>query len=236
MRKILVLLVVVLLTLFLGASSVQAGDDHGDEEGTTSSSSTIPEEGIGLDQGIFVSGATVTPLDGGESATMDEYHAATFMQAWIGAAFFSNPTDAVQDPPPDLPVFRVDFEGTWQNNPGNITAYYATDGTKAWIGFPGLVVWTDPSQIPPPSNWFTPPERTIDAFNGDAELQETTGMYLATSIPTTPEEAAADPGGGSTEETDFPWLWVVVGAVVALGLAGAFALRRRAGQPPAASH
>lgn len=228
--RTMALILTVLAATLLGwtTSAAAQDDDHSDEQpGITTTPFSIPEEGIGIDQGIFVSGAVVTPLEGGETRTMDDYEAATFMQSWLGAAFFGSPGD-VEDPPPDLPVFRIDIAGTWQNNPGNVTAYYATDGEVAYIGFPGFVVWTDPAEMPPPSNWFKPLPRVIDAFNGDAELLDSTGRELATSIP---GSGGGGTSAGSSSETDFPWIWVAVGIGVAVVLAGAYVLRRRRSQP-----
>ena len=222
-RTVVVVLSAVAVLLWAAPGGAQE-DDHSDDGSTTSTS--IPD-GIGLDQGIFVTGAEVTPLEGGETRTMDELTAATFVQSWIGAAFFGAPGD-VRDPDPSLPVSRVDVSGTWNGSPGNITAYYATDGTTPFIAFPGFIVWSDPAAIPPPENWFVPPERVIDAFNGDAELIETGGVTAATgTTTTTPEEAAAD---SDSSDSSSPWLWVAgAGVVIALAAGVAWALRRRSG-------
>ena len=196
--------------------------DHAAEGEVTTTPTSIPE-GIGLDEGIFVSGAVVTPLSGGESRVMSEYEAAVFVQSWMGSAFFCLECEKTA-PPPELPVFRIDAAGSWAGDLGNVTAYYATDGTTAYIAFAGIEAWTDPSAIPPPSSWFVPPARVIDAFNGDAELIETQGTQFATSVPVAPDEEAV---GSNESRSSRPWLWVGAGAIAATVVGGGLLLRRR---------
>lgn len=196
--------------------------DHAEEEGPTTSF-TIPP-GIGINEGIFIEGAVVTPPDGGPTRTMDEYQAAVFAQSWMGSAFFGDPND-VLDPPADAPVYRIDIAGTWNHQPGNVTAYFAQDGDTPYIAFPGIVVWSDPLAIPPPSQWFVPPARVVETFQGEGELIDTSGREIATSIPGSGfDQAASGDGDG---ESDLPWVWIATGAGAALAAVGATALRRR---------
>ena len=221
--------VIAALTLASTPALAHDGEDDG-HEGETTTPTSFPE-GIGINEGIFVSGAVVslTPAGSGEPRTMDEYDAAVFVQSWLGAAFFSNPADAVKDPPAGLPIYRIDIAGTWNKEPGNVTAYYATDGTTPYIALPGLLVWNDPAQIPPPSQWFVPPLRVIDTFNGEGELIPTTGVEIATSVPTLPdEEAVSSPNGDASTSSPAPWVWAVGAGVLALGGGGAWLRRRRA--------
>lgn len=226
--RVLILLVAVVVAGLVVVAPASAG---GDADGGPSPSFTAPETGIGLDQGVFVNGAVVVPLDGGEERVMSEYDAAVFMQSWIATGFYGG-ADVIKPLPPGLPVHRIDFDGTWVGNPGNVSAYFATDGTTPYVSFPGFAVWTDPAGIPEPTEWFTPPARVIDAFNGDAELIETGGVSLATSVPPDPEDAAGSLSGGSSDDSDPPWVWVAAGVGLVAALAGAVALRRRGARTP----
>lgn len=210
-----------------------AGADDGDHahEGEGSTTLAANPDGIKLDEGIFVTGAVVTPLAGGKPRVMVEYDAAVFVQSWMGSAYFCMECEQ-KDPPPELPVSRIDAAGSWAGELGNVTAYYATDGTTAYIAFAGLEAWTDPSAIPPPSSWFVPPVRVIDAFNGDAELIETQGTQLATSGPLPPDEGRDEGRDEAAAESNAsrssgPWPWVGAGAIAAAVVGGGLLLRRR---------
>ena len=135
---------------------------------------------------------------------------------------------SVAGPPDGVDVYRVDATGSWNGQEGTVTSYFATDGTTAYVSFPGLVVWTDPAQAPPPSQWFTPAAQAIAAFNGDAELEDTTGSQTATSIPgsNAPAETPTSDDDSSRSST---WLLVGGGAVVVL-VGGVLWWRRRRGR------
>lgn len=226
--KALALAVLTVALLWSAAPSVAQDPDGHDGEGGTTTPVSIPE-GVGLDEGIFVTGAVVTPLDGGDTTRQDDYHAAVFMQSFLGTAYFGGP-EVRRDLPPDLPIYRVDFSGTWVHTPGNVTAYYATDGVTPYISFTGFTVWTDPADAPPPTTWFAPPERAIHAFNGEEDLVPTTGTYVATSIPQGSSEEASPPGsspGAGSPGADAPWPWIAAGAAVLVVLAGVYRQRRR---------
>lgn len=186
----------------------------------------FPEQGpVPIGDGYAFTGAVVTPPDGGPVRTLDAYEAAVFVQSWLAQALFGN-EDSLKDPPPDLPVHRVDIEGDWVAGVGRITVYFATDGTTPYIAFPQTqTVVTDPSAPPPePADWFTGRERIIDAFNGEAELIETTGTQQITSPTTTPgsEEASADERSNGLP----PWVWGI-GVAVAVIVAGLLLRWRR---------
>src|ERR687897_3380269 len=78
-------------------------DDHSDEEQPTTPI-TGPDGSIGIGDGIFLTGATITPVDGGEPRTLDAYQAAVFTQGFLAQAFFG-PPDIKREPPADLPVY-----------------------------------------------------------------------------------------------------------------------------------
>jgi MYXO-CTERM domain-containing protein len=127
-------------------------------------------------------------------------------------------------------VYRVDIEGYWAQDDGVVTVHYADDGTTPYVAFPGLAVTPEPlDPAPEPTNWFEAPERTLDAFNGEGELIDTTGTQQVTAT-TAPLEASAS---ASSDDSDgLPtWIWGVVAAVVLAG--GGVWLRRRRTEAPA---
>jgi len=188
---------------------------------------TAPDGSVGIGDGIFLKEGVVIPPEREEPSSFDAYHTAVFVQSWLAAAFYGG-QEIVQDPPPDLPVYRIDSTGEWSGNSGTVTAYFATDGTTPYIAFPGMVVWNDPSQIPPPSNWFVAPPRVIDAFNGVADLVPSLGVEAANSTTTlNDEKVAADSAGDGSSDTE-TWPWIVVAATALAGGSGALWLRRRA--------
>jgi hypothetical protein len=108
--------------------------------------------------------------------------------------------------------------------------WYASDGTTAWVSFPDeQVPMTDPiTSPPPPSRWFVPPPRTIDAFNGEGKLVETLGTFTATSITTPPTSADGQAAGpdSSSSGSNVPWGWLAFAAAVVVG--GGVVLSRHA--------
>jgi hypothetical protein len=221
------LIVAVVLTLG-GIGVPTAGAHEGPHKATDA---TTPDGAVGIGDGVFLSGGRITPPAGEAPRTLDAYHAAVFVQSWLAAAFYGG-ADIVRDPPPELPVYRVDSTGDWAGSTGTVTVYYATDGTTPYIAFPGLVVWTDESEVPAPSNWFVAPPRVIEAFNGTADLVPSLGVETATSVATTvPADGAAGPASPADvaeDQTTNPWPWVLVGATALAAAAGALWLRRRA--------
>ena len=215
-RTIAVLLLGPTIALTALALPASADEDHGSS--TTSSTPVPSPEGVGIGDGIFLTGAVVTPPGDEPPRTLDAYDAAVFVQSWIASAYFGGEDFKREPPPPDLPVYRVDSTGEWGGSTaqGTVTVYYATDGTTAYIAFPGLAVWTDPAEAPPPSGWFSPPARVIDAFNGDAELEETYGTQSATTTTTVPP---LEPEAGDSDATSrWPWTTITTVAVLVVGL------------------
>jgi hypothetical protein len=188
---------------------------------------TTPEGAVGIGDGIFLTAGSILPPAGEAPRTLDAYHTAAFVQSWLAAAFYGNP-DAVNAPPAALPIYRVDSTGDWAGTSGTVTVYYATDGTTPYIAFPGMVVWTDASEVPPPSNWFVAPPRTIDAFNGVADLVESLGVETATSVATT--EPRGEQGALANADSDATeaWPWALVGITAAAAIATGLWFRRRA--------
>jgi hypothetical protein len=196
----------------------------GAQEGeTTTTTIPVPDGAVPIGDGYSFTGATVTSPDG-TTREMDAYQAAVFVQSWLGQALFAT-DDIVKDPPPGLPVHRVDIEGQWGVSApvGRVTVYFAVDGETPYVAFPqDQGVATDPSAPPPePADWFMPLPRVVDAFNGDAELIDTTGTQQATSTTTTEEAAAGD----GQDDDGSPWIWVAAGAAV-VAVVGGFLLLR----------
>jgi hypothetical protein len=202
------------------ASAERGGDDHDHELPPTS---TTPGA-VGIGDGLAFLGAVIT-TPGQPPREMNAYQAAVFVQSWVSEALFGSPDRT--PPPAELPVSRVEVTGDWAAaGTGQITVYYASDGTKAWIAYPeGQLPATAPTTPPPPGNWFVAPSRAIAAFNGEGELGETLGVFNATSTPTTAGDERG--AGDSGSELSPIWVVVVLAALLAGGLGWAVARSRR---------
>jgi hypothetical protein len=217
--------VVASLALVLGGVGLSpvASAHEGPHEPTQA---TTPEGAVGIGDGIFLTEGVITPPAGEEPRTLDAYHTAVFVQSWLAAAFYGGP-DLLKEPPAGLPVYRVDSTGDWAGSSGTVTVYYTTDGTTPYIAFPGMVVWSDPSEVPPPSNWFVAPPRVIEAFNGEADLVESLGVETATSVATAAPEGKEDALGDAGSDSTEAWPWAIVGVTAAGALAVGLWFRRR---------
>lgn len=205
----------------LGSAASAAAQDEGT---TTTTVVATPEGAVPIGDGYAFTGATVMSPDG-TTREMTAYQAAVFVQSWLAQAIFGS-EEMLRDPPPELPVHRIDVGGVWGSGPaGRVTVYFATDGDTAYIAFPqDQGVATDPSTpVPEPSEWFVPLPRVIETFNGRGKLIETTGTQQATS--TTTEGSGS--GDGSSEGDTEGWPWIAVGAAVALLVVGGLVLRSR---------
>jgi len=192
---------VVGLVLVLAPSAAA----HDDDPSTTT---TALPGSVAIGDGFAFTGAVIRSADGSVERTLNAYQAAVFVQSWLADAFFGTPN--VQNPPPTLPVYRIDVTGTWGQLSGALTVYYASDGKTAWLSFPQDQVPTaNPTSPPPPTNWFVPPTRVIEAFNGTATLQATIGTD-------TPQSKRA---GRSSSTSRI--IWAVVAALAVCGVASA---------------
>lgn len=220
---VMVLSATVALLVFTPGASAQ--DEPASDTPTTYVAA--PPGAVGIGDEIFLTGAVVTPPDGGAPRNLDAYQAAVFVQSWLGQAFIPGPS-LLRDPPPDLPVFRVDVSGIWAGTTGIVTVHYTDNGSTPYIAFPGLVVSESvPDPPPPPSNWFVAPTRVIDTFNGKGKLVDTAGTRQATSTTgSDPGEQAtpASNGGGTPTRT-----WILLG-VALVALAAAVVRRLRLGR------
>jgi hypothetical protein len=199
-----------------------------------STTTTSPPGGVAIGDGIVMTGAVITPPGTEPPRTFDAYHAAVFTQSWLAEAYWGNPQ--VVDPPAGLPVYRVDITGKWGPVTGVQTVYYASDGKTAWLSWPqDQPVSPPPSTPPPPSVWWIGPPRVIDAFNGTAQLQQTTGVDQAAREAAgqlAPAESVSEGSDGSS----LAWILVGVGLAVVIVGGGMFLIhRRRSSAEPVAS-
>ncbi len=232
-RLVAVLLLVVGVVFVPAVAAVAQTDSSSPGSSTPGSSPSttavppipIPPDGVDIGGGEKITGAVVT-LNGDASSpprTMNAYQAAVFVQSWFADALY-NQALKLQDPPAQLPVYRIDVNGTWGvgGTTGVVAAYYATDGTNVWVAFPSQAPGPEPIDPPPPSNWFVAPPRVIDVFNGTATLVQSSGVVAATATTKPPGEAKTSSGSSNTAI----WVALVVGVVIVL-VGGAFILRRR---------
>jgi hypothetical protein len=138
-----------------------------------------------------------------------------------------------------LPVYRVDLMGSWGGDypqVGNQTVYYASDGTTAYVSYPQNqpVTPTPTEPPPPPSNWFVAPERTVEAFNGTAQLIESGGTQAAAAAAANGTRKAPTSNDSSSSST--PWvLYGVLAAGAVIVIVGAVLfIRRNSGHVAAA--
>jgi hypothetical protein len=228
-RLVAVMLIVAGLVFIPAAAAVAQSDSS--TPGSLTATTTvppisIPPDGVDIGGGEKFTGAVVT-LNGDASSprTMNAYQAAVFVQSWLPDALF-NQKLKLQDPPAQLPVYRVDVNGTWGEGgtSGTVAVYYASDGTNVWVSFPSQEAAPAPISPPPPSNWFVALPRVIDAFNGNAVLEQTEGVEAATA-PTLPPGEAKSSGSSGSSSTAI-WVALLVGVVIVL-VVGGFILRRR---------
>jgi hypothetical protein len=223
-----------LVSLVLGATLIVPLAAPGGAQDTCSTSDvtvvTSPSGGVTIGNDIFINEVTITPVEGGEARMLDACQGAVFVQSWLGAAFFPGES-GVEGPPAGAVIYRTDVAGTWGPTEGSVTAYYAQDGDVPYIGFPGLAPWTDPADAPAldTAAWFIPHSRVVDTFNGEGELQATTGIETQGSTTTVPGEEAV--GDDDADDSSNGWrIPAVVGVGVVL-VAAALVLRRRRGSP-----
>jgi hypothetical protein len=194
---------------------------------TATAADTTPTTGCATPEivgGMFAVGATVS-TPGAKPRTLDESQATAFMQTWLAYSVFSSPKQ--EHPPANLPVSQLHVNITQDGTPSTLLIFYATDGTKAWVGAPA------PAPVPPPPNdqkWIRVPKpaETIAAFNGTMApiCADPTGAVSTTrpSTPTTLRLAVKPTGSSSGSGT--PWILIIVGVLV-VGAAGVAVSRVR---------
>jgi hypothetical protein len=182
-----------------------------------------------IDTNFAFTGATITSPADPTPRTLNGYQTAVFVQSWFPVAMYGRPD--MKNPPANLPVYRVDIMGSWGGTEnvqvGNQTVYYASDGTTAFVSYPQFQSFASPTPTnppPPPTNWFVPPPRTIDAFNGNGQLVETAGVVNGAS-PRTPVQ----PQKSNSSSSSTPWeLYGVLAAAVFAIIVGVVMYFRRA--------
>ena len=180
---------------------------------TTVPPTTLPGS-TAIDVNMAFTGATITSPADPTNRALNGYQTAVFVQSWLPEAIYGKPE--LRDPPANLPVYRVDIMGSWggaEPQVGNQSVYYASDGRTAFLSYPqDQAVTPTAANVPPPSNWFIAPGRTVDAFNGTATLVETAGVDNA-AHPRTPVPQTTSGSGSSTSTP-----WVLYGVLVAAGI------------------
>lgn len=225
--------IIMLLGAILGAlvwASPAFAHDDPDHEPVTPTT-PVPPGAVSIGDGFAFTGAVVYPPAEAPTTTWDADRTAVFVQSWLGESIFGTPN--VQDPPPELPVHRIDITGTWAFTPGILTVYYATDDVTAWVGLPADQTATPaPARTPEPSGWFVGDPRVIGAFNGTEGLIQTAGVAAATTTTTEPGVAPEEAVGPSSDDSgsEPPWDLIALGAVALAG-GGGLVLRRRRPQP-----
>src|SRR4051794_3056489 len=108
------------VVVVVGVAPASAQQDS-DEPAPTAT--TVPANAVSIGDGFWFTDATITPGDGSPTRTFDAYHAAVFVQSWLGAAFFGTPE--ISNPPATAPVSRIDVNGNWGGGSGYQTVYFA---------------------------------------------------------------------------------------------------------------
>jgi hypothetical protein len=189
---------------------------------TTPSTACPTPEIVG---GMYAVGATVS-TPGAKSRTLNESQATAFMQTWLAYSVFSSPPQ--NHPPASLPVSQLNVNINQDGTASTLLVFFATDGTKAWVGAPA------PAPVPPPPNnqkWIRVPKpaETIAAFNGTMApiCADPTGAVSTTrpSTPTTLGLAVKPTGSSSGSGT--PWILIIVGVLVVAAAAVAVSRVRR---------
>ena len=170
--KMIALLMMATVLGMVARSPVAAAQDS--TGGAPSLVPTTPAASVGIGDNIYLTGAVITTPGEPTPRELSAYQSAVFVQSWLASAYFG--TDIDGEPPPDLVVHQVDLSGSWDGAVGVWTVYYASDGTTPFIAF-GKGPAPRPAGTPPdpPSNWFRPPQRVVDTFNGKGKLIQTTG-------------------------------------------------------------
>lgn len=173
--------------------------------------------------GITATGATVT-TPGAKPRTLDKDQATAFMQTWLAYSVFEKPPQ--ERPPAGVPISRVNVALVQGGRPSPLLIFYATDGTRVWVGAPA------PVPAPPPNDqkWIrTPkPKETSAALAGKMApicTQPVTASSTTAPAATTTVGLAAKPTGKSSDGT--PWVLIVAGIVVVVGGGSVVALRSR---------
>ena len=180
--------------------------------------------------GVRATGAKVT-TPGAEPRTLDKDQATAFMQTWLSYSVFDNPPQ--ERPPAGVPVSRLNVALDESGTPNTLVIFYATDGTKVWVGAPAAA--------PPPNNerWIRvpKPEQTTEAFAGNmAPICTDPPTSASTAPPTTDGTTATtigqavDPPDTSSGD-DAPWVLIALGIAVVVGVGALVAIRSRRRAP-----
>jgi hypothetical protein len=164
--------------------------------------------------GVTVVGPATVTTPGSPSRQLSANQTAAFMRSWL-------PASAVQQipnekPPPCLPVSTIRFTNEFGGQKTPTTAWFASDGSTAWVGMPkqepGFAVVQSDKWIPAPDA-----PAAIGTFYAPGDAPSTTIVCASatTTTPTTTPKVTADDSSSSTT-----WVWFAVPAaiIVAIGI------------------
>jgi hypothetical protein len=183
---------------------------------TTTAKCPTPE----IFEGITATGATVT-TPGAKPRTLDKDQATAFMQTWLAYSVFEKPPP--ERPPAGLPISRLVVATDQAGQSAALLIFYATDGTKVWVGAPA------PAPAAPPNDqkWIRAPKpaETSAAFAGNL------GPICPVTAPSTTAKAATTTIAKATNASDngAPWALIVIGIVVVVGGGAVLVMRSRRG-------
>jgi hypothetical protein len=225
-RSTLLTAIVMLVAGVIMTTPATGQDDDHPEEGTPTTATTLPGA-VGIGDNLSFLGGEVLDAAGQTVRTYDAKQAAVFVQSWL-ASLFGDPE--IQVPPADATRYTVRINGTWVSATGYQTIHYAEQGEQAWVSWPqGQIATTSPTTVPAPEEWFVPPPKALEAFQGRGDLANTLGVFQATSVPG--QQATGDTPSESESDNDaILWIAIAAAAVVVL-VGGGLLLRRRRAQP-----
>jgi hypothetical protein len=186
---------------------------------------------VKIDTNWAYTGAKITGPGLAAPRTLNAVQAATFVQSWLAPAIFGKPT--IGNPPPTLPVYRVDVTGLWgSTDKRTLPIFYASQGDAVWISFPVTIETgpaSTPTTTPTPTQWFLPPDapQVKHAFEGTAKLISTAGTAPAQITPATTVPAPSDTGKKSSSSATG---WIIVLAIVGILLVAVVVMRVAGGR------
>jgi hypothetical protein len=172
---------------------------------------TAADTGSDLLPGWTFLGATVTGTCPGSPTPrhMSGRHAMAFVQSWYVATIYGTLT--AENPPPSLPKCTFKATDRIGSKPYTFTAFYATNGKKAWVGLPPQTI--GPSAFVPVEKWFIATPRATPGIQGVLEPARVGGTTTTTPTTTTTSQKPAhkSSGGGAG--------WVIAVGVIVVGIA-----------------
>ena len=164
----------------------------------------------------------VTP--GKPNRHLNADQATAFIQSWLPSSIYLH-LPAVK-PPVGVPVSKLYMTTTYAGVGTCITAWYAAQGTSAWVGMPAQSLgWASVQH----DTWIAAPieQRTIAAFAGHVKPIAESAPPTTTTTPAKSPDKAAGTGGSSSSSTA---LWIVIPVIVILAGLGVWLLVKSRGR------